>query len=264
MFRNRMRQLLENRQFAIGTMVQIPHEILPESLGYAGFDYVIPDVEHTSFSVEQIERLVRAAQSVQMPSLVRVWGVDPYLIAKTLDTGVEGLMFPTVGSAEEANDAVKYTRLAPRGERGVCPETRSGRYWTMPREDYDQMAQETVVCIMIETKEGLENIEDILSVPEIDMVVVGPWDLAYSLGLDPEDSAIAEAQERVIGVAEEKNVAVMQVAYTIEDIGTKLDRHEEHRVFWYRSDNMILAEAFGGIITKCNDLGYRDLAGESG
>ena len=169
MYRNGMRELLEDRKFAIGTMVQIPHEILPELLGYVGFDFLIPDIEHTSFAVDGVERLVRAAQSVQVPSFVRVWGVDPYLIARTLDTGVEGLMFPKVSSAEEAENAVKYTRLAPRGERGVCPETRSGRYWTMALDDYDRLAKETVICIMIETKDGLENVEEILSVEGLDM-----------------------------------------------------------------------------------------------
>ncbi|WP_321797585.1 HpcH/HpaI aldolase family protein [Caballeronia sp. J97] len=263
---NRLRQILENNEFALGTFMQFPSPEIVEVLGYTGFDFLIPDLEHSTYETSQIAMLARAGKSVNLPSLVRMWGVDPRMIIRVLDIGVEGVHFPRVSSEEEAKSIVKYVRMPPIGERGVCPETREGHYLSLPLDDYERRSTDVVIGVMIETKEGLENVEKILAVPGIDLVQMGPYDLAFSLGLPTKgrsvgdvcaDPIIVEANERVIKAAEANGVKVMQFTSSVEDVSRKLEANPQHRIFWYLTDGIMITHAFRDVTRKCEALGFR-------
>jgi 2-keto-3-deoxy-L-rhamnonate aldolase RhmA len=233
---NRFRQLFLSGKFAAGTMLFLPSEVMVDVVGWAGFDYVMFDQEHASYDVACIERLVRAAEAHDLPSLARLAGPDPILIQRVLDTGVDALMFSRVKSAAEAEEIVALTRLAPLGKRGACPGSRSAHYFFLDKDEYTRRANDVAVTLMIETKEALAEIDAILAVPGIDGVVVGKSDLAYSLGVDRDGPEVAEAQARVMELAREAGVGMMVHVRDAEDIVPWLEQPDGPRVFWYSVD----------------------------
>jgi 4-hydroxy-2-oxoheptanedioate aldolase len=251
---NAFRRLLTS-EFAAGMFSFIPSEAIVDIVGYAGFDFLIFDTEHASYDVAMIERLARAADAVGIASVVRISHPDPYLIARVLDTGVHGLMFARISSRREAEEIVSSSRLAPLGKRGSCPGMRAGQYFLMPRDEYTRRSNDVAIVVMIETKEGLEDAEGILSVDGIDGVAVGPVDLSYSLGVGSREAPeVAEAIAHVTRLARAKGKGVMASAKTLDELAGYLKRKEGPRVFWYTTDAYQIGNCFRELMRKSHEL----------
>jgi 4-hydroxy-2-oxoheptanedioate aldolase len=251
---NAFRRLLRS-DFAAGMFSFIPSEAVVDIVGYAGFDFLIFDTEHASYDVAMIERLVRAADAVGIASVVRISHPDPYLIARVLDTGVDGLMFARINSRQEAEDIVANSRLAPLGRRGSCPGMRAGQYFLMPRDEYTRRSNDVAIVVMIETKEGLDDVEGILSVDGIDGVAVGPVDLSYSLGVGSREAPeVAEAIARVTRLARAKGKGVMASAKTLDELAAYLKRQDGPRMFWYTTDAYQIGNHFRELMRKSREL----------
>lgn len=183
----------------VGTFVSIGHPAVVEILGRSGFEAVCIDSEHAPFSAPGIEEMIRAADGVGVPALVRVSGIGPE-IGRALDSGAAGVLVPMVESAAQASAVVAAVRYPPAGVRGAGPGRASG--WGLDFAGYLGRADDEVAAIVqIETRAGLENVEAILAVPGLDMVFVGPGDLAVSLGVaggSPEHTA---AIRRIVDAA---------------------------------------------------------------
>jgi 4-hydroxy-2-oxoheptanedioate aldolase len=251
---NKFRELVRGGEFAAGLMCFLPSEAIVDLLGYAGFDYVMFDQEHAPYDVLTIESLVRAAEAVGLPSIARLPGGDASLIARTLDTGVDGLMFGRVDGAEAARELVSLCRLAPEGNRGACPGARAGRYFLIEKGEYTRRANDVAVVIMIETKRAYEEIEEILAIPGVDAVVVGPTDLSYSMGIPREDPRILEAQQRVLKLARAAGVGVMQLVKKPEDTVPWLEMEDGPRVFWYTTDGYQIGVWFDTLVKESREL----------
>jgi 4-hydroxy-2-oxoheptanedioate aldolase len=247
---NGFRRLFQSGEFAAGTMCFLPGEAIVDLVGYAGFDYVMFDQEHASYDVAGIERMVRAAEARGMSSLARLPNPDPYLIQRVLDTGVDALMFSRVRSAAEAAEIVSLCRLAPLGKRGACPGSRSAHYFFLDKQEYARRANDTAIVLMIETKEALAEIEDILAVPGIDGVVVGKSDLGYSMGVDRDGPEVAAAQARVFELARAAGVGVMAHVRHAEDIVPWLQLPDGPRVFWYSVDVYQISYRFRSVVEQ--------------
>lgn len=159
----------------------------------AGFDYVGIDVQHGAPSLDSAADLVAAIGSWSA-ALVRVARNDAADIGRVLDAGALGVIVPMVETAEEARAAVAACRYPPTGTRSFGP----ARARLVHGADYVTRADDLVLCLpMIETARGLANADDILAVPGVDGVYVGPADLSLGLGLRPlldqDDPVFAEA-----------------------------------------------------------------------
>src|SRR5690606_21419726 len=108
----------------VGTWVNTPTPSEVEIIGYAGFDFVMLDTEHSSYGIEAGEGLIRAADAARIPALMRVAENKPSAIGKALDYGAQGIVVPHIGTAEEARQAVRGARFAPAGVRGAAPSVR--------------------------------------------------------------------------------------------------------------------------------------------
>ncbi len=115
----------------IGTFARIPSPELIEILAHAGLDFVIIDTEHTSFGMETVIELVRAADAAGISPLIRGAENSPSLIAKALDTGSQGVVVPRISTREGAERAVRAARFHPLGERRACSRVRAGNYSAM-------------------------------------------------------------------------------------------------------------------------------------
>jgi len=235
---------LHSESVTLGTMAQIASEPIVEILGHCGFDYVAFDMEHTSISLPQVESLVRAAQCVEMGTIVRLGEDDASLVARLLDAGVDGVMLPRVSSAQHAESIVRMTQLAPRGLRGACPETRAGFYGVADMAEYTKRSLDTVVVAMIETRAGVENMDEILSVPGIDAAMLGFIDLAYDLDVPPTDPQVVEAGEMLLQLATKHGVEVLQIILDADQIGPRLQAHPSQRNFWFTTDSLMMGKAF--------------------
>lgn len=154
-----------------------------ESAARMGYDYVVVDLQHGVASEPEALAMMQAAEAAGAIPVARVATNHPMTIGRALDAGALAVIVPMVNSAEDAREAVAACRYAPMGSRSYGPVAAISRY----SDDYARVANETVTCIvMIETVEALASIDEILSVPGIDAVYVGPVDLSLTLGLAPQ------------------------------------------------------------------------------
>ena len=157
-----------------------------EFFGLLGFQWAFLDAEHQPLSHERCCDLVRAADAVGMPCLVRVPQIQPSLIEGFLDAGVIGILAPHVDSAEQARTLVAAVKFGPEGQRRTADRSRASDYGLTRRPaDYRAWAnQNTVTAALIESVRGIDALESIMAVPGLDCVAVGPNDLGRSLGID--------------------------------------------------------------------------------
>lgn len=187
----------------------VPSPTVVEILAVAGFDAVIIDMEHGPTSLGDLTPLVMAAETGGAYPIVRVSECSDHVIGAALDIGAAAVLVPQVGSAEEARRAVSAARYAPEGSRGVNPWTRAARYGRTA--DWTSVSNQNVaVIVMIEGREGLNQLDEILGVPGLDGIFLGPVDMAHSLGLSgqPEHPDVVAAIRDAADRAGRRGVAV--------------------------------------------------------
>lgn len=177
------RDRLETPAGVFGPFMITADPAFVEAAGYAGYDFVLLDMEHGPGTFENLQNLIRAANVAGVCPVVRVPRGSDIWIDQALDVGAGGIMIPQIDTAEQAKAAVAAAKFAPRGNRGTCRFVRSACYGGMPGAEYFQQAQDTVVIVQAEGRKAVENLDEILSVDGIDIVFVGPYDLSSSLGL---------------------------------------------------------------------------------
>jgi 4-hydroxy-2-oxoheptanedioate aldolase len=166
-----------------GCFIQIPSAALVEMVACAGFDFAILDQEHGPADSIALENQIRAAEAGGMDVLVRVQKNSPDHVLQALDAGACGVLAPHVRSAADAMALVRAAHYPPLGSRGFATTTRAGRYGTVQVGAHLERAQSrTIVMPQIEDREALLEVKEIVSVPGIDAILIGPSDLAMSLG----------------------------------------------------------------------------------
>jgi len=180
--RNELKERWSAGDAVHGAWIGIPDAMAAEVLGSVGFDYLCVDMQHGLADYSRAVDIFRALESAECVPIARVPWNEPGIIGRVLDAGAMGVIIPMVNSPEEALAAVRACRYAPEGARSWGP-TRAARV----HENYSvQAANESVACIpMIETRQAVEAIDDILATPGIDAIYVGPADLSITYGLPP-------------------------------------------------------------------------------
>lgn len=165
----------------LGLWLSVPSFVSAEIGGRAGFDYVCVDTQHGVIDYQQSAVMIQAIELSGGLPIVRVPWNEPGIIGKSLDAGAYGVIVPMVNTREQAEAVVRSARYAPAGSRSWGPVMASMRH----ADNRSWADQHIAVIPMIETVEALSNLDDILSVPGIDAIYVGPADLSVSLGLAP-------------------------------------------------------------------------------
>ncbi|MBK9738492.1 MAG: hypothetical protein IPO93_03030 [Actinobacteria bacterium] len=184
---------------ALGAWLFLREPLTAESAARMGYDYVCIDLQHGYASQVDALAMIQAAASAGTIPVVRVAWNDPTSIGHSLDAGALAVIVPMVNNAEQAARAVAACRYAPEGIRSFGALAALDRY----SGDYVQQANAAVCCIpMIETIEAVDNLDEILSVPGIDGIYVGPVDLSLTLGLPPltahDDPLFTDAIDRIL------------------------------------------------------------------
>ena len=166
----------------IGGWLSLANTHTAELMANAGFDWLCVDLQHGLLGYEDLRHMLPAISTTDTTPLVRVAGNDPKEIMKVLDAGALGVIVPLVNNRAEAAAAISACRYPPDGTRSFGP-IRAALYGG---RGYAAEANGEVACIvMIETKEGIEKVEEIVTTPGLGGVYIGPSDLALSLGLPP-------------------------------------------------------------------------------
>jgi 2-dehydro-3-deoxyglucarate aldolase/4-hydroxy-2-oxoheptanedioate aldolase len=199
-----------------GMIVTMNQPCVSEMLSKCGFDWLWIDMEHAPLSLREVQELVQAKNET-CAALVRVPANTEEWIKRVLDLGVEGIIIPHVNTVEEAKNAVGASYYPPDGYRGVGM-ARASQYGM--DVSYRQKANgKSLLFVQIEHKEGVENVQEIVQVPGIDGIIVGPYDLSGSYGKlgqvwDPE---IVEGIKRVLDTCKQYGKPVGIFAKHSED-----------------------------------------------
>ncbi|MEB3367248.1 HpcH/HpaI aldolase family protein [Saccharopolyspora mangrovi] len=186
-----------------GALLRLPSETLLEMAAVAGLDYAVIDCEHGPADLLSLQQHLQIAAAHDLPVLVRVGEREPALVLRVLDLGAQGVIVPHVDTPEQAREVVAAAHYPPLGERGFATYSRAGRFGTNTIAEHLAAAERTTMVIpMLETPLACENTADILAVPGVDTVLVGPADLSVAMGKSgPADPAVAQRLAQVVEAA---------------------------------------------------------------
>jgi 4-hydroxy-2-oxoheptanedioate aldolase len=196
---NTLKAIWARGDAVVNGWLSIPSAFAAEVMAHQGFDSLTVDMQHGVVDYQTAVTMLQAVSTTNTIPLARVPWNDPASIMKILDAGVYGVICPMISTREQAEAMVQVCKYPPRGYRSWGP-VRASLY---AGADYGEHADNGLLVIpMIETAEALENLDDILSVPGVDAVYVGPSDLSLALGcrprLDQTDPPVVEAQKKIV------------------------------------------------------------------
>jgi 2-keto-3-deoxy-L-rhamnonate aldolase RhmA len=185
MRKNTTFEALRQGKTVLGTMLQeLRSPAIPEVMATAGFDFIFIDMEHGAFNWETMADLVKVTRLTGMTPFVRVSDDQYHLVARVFDAGAQGIMVPRVERREQVEKVLQWSKFPPEGCRGCSILKGHSDYQPQPLQDFTRhLNRENMVILQIERKAAVEDIDDLLSVPGVDAAIVGPNDLALSLGI---------------------------------------------------------------------------------
>ena len=180
---NTTKQKLNNGETVYGAFFRTPDTSLIELQGYLGWDFLVLDGEHGTLQPRDVEDQCRACELHGVTPIARATTNEQSTILRFMDTGAQGALIPFVNTDDDAERAVQSIKYQPRGKRGLAGIRAANFGRTGPLGDYVKRAnEETLVIAQIETTEGLANLDAIVKTPDVDVIFIGPNDLANSLG----------------------------------------------------------------------------------
>lgn len=199
---NRVRTLWQRGEAALCAWLSIPSSFSAEIVAHTGFDCVTIDLQHGLIDYQTSVPMLQAISTTSTTPLARVPWNDPGAIMKMLDAGCYGIICPMINNADEAAAFAAACRYPPAGIRSYGPK----RAMLYAGDDYPEVANETVLAIaMIETADGLANVDEIAALPGIDALYIGPADLSLALGrsqrVDQTDPIMVDALDVILAAA---------------------------------------------------------------
>lgn len=204
---NRVRSIWREGGAVLNGWLQIPSSFAAEVMAHQGWDSLTIDMQHGPVDYADALAMLQAISSTEVTPLARVPWNEPGIVMKMLDAGCLGIVCPMVNTRDEAERFVGACRYPPLGYRSYGP-TRTALYHG---PDYAARANESVIAMaMIETAQAMENLDEILRVPGLDAVYIGPSDLSQSLGFpplaDPAEPRIVEAMDAILAACSRRGV----------------------------------------------------------
>ena len=180
-----LREMAGTRRPKFGTLlIEFASPGVGHILKAGGAQYVFVDMEHSGFGFDTVKQLLRYMEAAALPAIVRPPSRHYHHIARALDMGAEGIMLPMVGTAEDAERIVAHANYPPRGHRGVALGIAHDRYAPgAPLTKLRAANRRVTVFALVETRQGIENVEDIAATDGIDGLWIGHFDLSTSLGI---------------------------------------------------------------------------------
>jgi 2-keto-3-deoxy-L-rhamnonate aldolase RhmA len=249
--RNRVKGMIKNGGVAYGVLVALPSPVLIEMTAFAGYDFVIIDREHGAISPEMLENMIRAAEASGICPFVRIRDSEPESVLIALDRGAQGIVVPHMNDPQQASRVARACRFHPKGNRGMSAAGRSSGFGTLPPSEFFEMANDAIILMpMIEDQEGVEKIDQILTVEGIDAILAGTGDLAQAFGI-PGQPLHPKTQEGVTRIFDATQKAGVPFCAIVKDAaGAKGWKERGARYFLTGDDQRIIFGAFKNLITS--------------
>jgi len=167
---------------ALGSHISLNDPAITEMMGDVGFDYLWIDTEHTSINLECLQNHLIACRATGVSAIVRVPEVSQVLAKPILEMGPDGIVFPQVNSYEQAVEAVRSCMYPPKGNRGYGPRRAMRFGTTMTLDSYLKNADSVLKLLQFENIEAYKDLDKILTIKDLDVMILGPCDLAASMG----------------------------------------------------------------------------------
>lgn len=224
---------------------------LGQLIATAGVDFVFLDMEHSGFSIAETKRAIFGLRAGNVPALVRPPSKSYHHIARALDAGADGLIMPMVGSREEAEHIVSCMKYPPMGKRGVALTIAHDHY--IPGNPADTLAaanRRTAFVALIETAEGVDNIDEIAAVKGLDCLWIGHFDLCCSLGINAQfdHPDFLKAAGKIARAAKKHNKALGQL--TADAAGAIALYKQGYDVLCFATDHGLYQQALIAGITE--------------
>lgn len=191
----------------IGTWMQLPCSDVAEILGHAGYDWVAVDLEHGGFSLPAVKNICRALELGGTAPVARVAQCHPKDIKQALDSGVQGIILPMIENRDQLEDGIRWVYTPPEGTRGMG-YSRANLFGKDFNKYIEKTALKILVVAQIEHINAVYNLDEILSVRDLDAIMVGPYDLSGSMELTGQFSHpdFLEITDNIFDKAREYNV----------------------------------------------------------
>ncbi len=247
---NPVKKALKEGKVVIGATVTAASPDVAATLAGVGFDFLWIEMEHSPLTLESVRSMILATRGLKAMPFTRVPVNEPWLAKRVLDAGSLGVIFPFTSTRALAEQAVKACKYPPQGVRGYGPAMASSR-WGMSGGDYAKFANENVlVVVIIEQKLAIDNIEEIASVPGIDVLFIGVNDLSFSLGVGgrTNEPIVEEAVNKVLAAGKKYNIPVGYPAGNPVEINKRIA--QGFRFFQASSDLGMMAAGARDVLSK--------------
>ncbi|MFL6127390.1 HpcH/HpaI aldolase family protein [Actinophytocola sp.] len=237
----------------VGTWLKIASGEPVEIMAYAGFDFVVVDLEHAPLDPQNAYRMVNSAAALGMTPLVRVPDKTPSTIQKVLDAGAMGILVPHVDTVAQALAVGQACRFPPHGVRGAGGTSRAGAWGLRPNAEYLATGNDDVLCIpQLESVEAVKAAPEMLALDTVDAVFVGAADLSLSMGTTP---AAPEVVELIGSVIEAAHAAGKRCGLAFGSVPARaaLAVREGCDFVLLSNDTSMLAESARGLVTAFRD-----------
>ncbi|MEV4075002.1 HpcH/HpaI aldolase/citrate lyase family protein [Nonomuraea fuscirosea] len=231
----------------LGTWIKLSSPESVEIMAYAGFDFVVIDLEHTTLDLAAASTHIAMARALGVDPLVRVPDHGPSVIQRVLDAGAAGVVVPHVDTVEQARAVVRATCFPPRGDRGSGGTSRAGRWGLLPRAEYLEYGNEQALCVVqLESEAAMRNTREILAVDGIGAAFVGPADLSMSMGVTAGSDEVDRLVTSALEAAAAAGVPIGTASATSDQARTALARGYDYVVV--SNDTSILASGGRAIV----------------
>ncbi len=250
-------RLVHENQPAHGVAVRLMDTIVPEFVSMIGFDAIWLDLEHHHLSVEKAAEMIRAARAGGPADVVARPGKGEFTrMARLLEAGAKGIMYPRCESAAEAAEVVRWAKFPPLGERGLDGAAADNPYRLTPVADYLRQAnQETFLIAQIESPGALDQAAAIAAVPGIDFLMLGPGDFSASIGAPGQMNhpGVVAAHERVRAAAHGAGKHWAVTCFDMAHAGECLSKGA--RLLFHGSDWRLVNNGLQQLVQQARGLG---------
>lgn len=215
-----LKQKLAKRERVFGGWVSYREPAIAETFAKAGFDFVAIDMEHTTITTDEANRIITGVQSENVTCLPRPVSHNNDYIKPLLEAGADGLIIPMVNTKGEAAEQVRLQKFPPLGQRSYGVNRAHG-YGFDFKPYIDTWNDSSIFMIQVESITAVENIEELVTTEGLDAVMVGPYDISGSLGVPGETNhpKVREAAKYVVDVCAKAGVSCMtQIADVQKDV----------------------------------------------
>ena len=243
---------LKNGEVVLGMWNHISHPLVADITSRAGLDFLLIDFEHGAFNPQQIHAMVASCEVNHCAPLIRLPVAEEWMVLQALDQGVHGVMVSHVNSPEDVQKIIRFAKHYPLGARSFSPHTKSGGYSEDTNKTYAKQSNDfNLVSVVIEDKEGLKNLSQIVDHEALDLIYFGAYDLSQALGFsgEPRHKEVIKEIQKGIKICQKYQKATGGfVARNIDDVHWL--KNMGMQFITYLVDAVILFENIQNLVTE--------------